>query len=261
AKRDYYANKFTNNKQNPKYAWRTINDILGRNRKQTTINEIKLPGKTVTSTDDLVDIFNDHFSNIGPKLAESIPNDNDVSFRDFITQQKSKTKNSFSFRPVSVTLVYTLLVNLSTTKATGMDKFSAKILQIAAPVIAPSLTEIFNMSIDSDQFPSDWKAARVIPLFKKGQRSMLDNYRPISILPVVSKLMERIMYDQMYEYLNQNNLFSKHQFGFRPYHSTTTTLLDYTNEWYTNMDRGLYNLVVFLDLKKAFDTVDHEILL
>ncbi|CAB3998901.1 Hypothetical predicted protein [Paramuricea clavata] len=172
AKRDYYANKFTNNKQNPKYAWRTINDILGRNRKQTTINEIKLPGKTVTSTDELVDIFNDHFSNIGPKLAESIPNDND-----------------------------------------------------------------------------------------KGQRSMLDNYRPISILPVVSKLMKRIMYDQMYEYLNQNNLFSKHQFGFRPYHSTTTTLLDCTNEWYTNMDRGLYNLVVFLDLKKALDTVDHEILL
>ncbi|CAB4034358.1 Hypothetical predicted protein [Paramuricea clavata] len=117
------------------------------------------------------------------------------------------------------------------------------------------------MSIDSDQFPSDWKATRVIPLFKKGQRSMLDNYRPISILPVVSKLIERIMYDQMYEYLNQNNLFSKHQFGFRPYQSTTTTLLDCTNEWYTNMDRGLYNLVVFLDLKKAFDTVDHEILL
>ncbi|CAB4022369.1 Hypothetical predicted protein, partial [Paramuricea clavata] len=75
-------------------------------------------------------------------------------------------------------------LNLSTTKATGMDKISAKILQVAAPVIAPSLTEIFNMSIDSEQFPSDWKAARVIPLFKKGQRSMLDNYRPISILPV-----------------------------------------------------------------------------
>ena len=156
---------------------------------------------------------------------------------------------------MSVTLVYTLLVNLSTTKATGMDKISAKILQVAAPVIAPSLTEIFNMSIDSDQFPSDWKAARIIPLFKKGQRSMLDNYRPISILPVVSKLMEIIMYDQMYEYLNQNNLFSKHQFGFRPYHSTTTTLLDCTNEWYTNMDRGLYNLVVFLDLKKASDSL------
>ena len=158
-------------------------------------------------------------------------------------------------------LVYTLLVKLSTSKVTGMDKISAKVLKVAASTIVPSLTEIFNMSIDTDQFPSEWKAARVIPLFKKGQRSMLDNYRPISILPVVSKVMERILYDQMYEYFNQKNLFSKHQFGFRPYHSTTTTLLDCTNEWYANMDRGLYNLVVFLDLKKAFDTVNHEILL
>ena len=114
------------------------------------------------------------------------------------------------------------------------------------------------MSIDTQQFPSEWKTAKVIPLFKKGQRYLLDNYRPISILPVVSKLMERILYDQMYEYFDQQNLFSKHQLGFRPYHSTTTTLLDCTNEWYANMDRGLYSLVVF---KKAFDTVNHRILI
>ena len=90
---------------------------------------------------------------------------------------------------------------------------------------------------------------------------MLDNYRPISILPVVSKLMERILYDQMFDYLKKQNILSEHQFGFRQYHSTTTTLLDCTNEWYVNMDRGLYNIVVLLDLKKAFGTVNHEILL
>ena len=105
-----------------------------------------------------------------------------------------------------ISMVYTLLVKLSTSKATGMDKNSAKVLQVAAPAIALSLTEIFNMSIDLDQLPSEWKAARVIPLFKKGQRSLLDNYRPISILPVVSKLMERILYDQMFEYLNRENI-------------------------------------------------------
>ena len=247
SKQEYYTKKFSNNKQNPKKAWRTINDVLGRNRKHSTINEIKLPGKTVTSTDELVEVFNDYFSNIGPRLAESVPNDNDVSFRQFVAQQPN---DNFSFRPVSVTSVYHLLVELSTSKATGMDNIAAKVLQMAAPVVAPSLTEIFNMSIDTQQFPSEWKTAKVIPLFKRGQRSLLDNYRPISILPVVSKLMERILYDQIYEYFNQQNLFSKHQFGFRPYHSTTTTLLNCTNEWYANMDRGLYNLVVFLDLKK-----------
>ena len=142
-----------------------------------------------------------------------------------------------------------------------MDSIAAKVLQMAALAVAPSLTEIFNMSIDTQQFPSEWKTAKVIPLFKSSQRSLLDNYRPISILPVVSKLMERILHDQIYKYYDQKNLFSKHQFGFRPYHSTTTTLLDCTNEWYANMDRGLYNLVVFLDLKKAFDTVNRSILL
>ena len=104
-------------------------------------------------------------------------NDNDVSFRQFVAQQPN---DNFSFRPVSVKRVYNLLVKLSSTsKATGMDNIGAKVLQMAAPAVAPSLTEIFKMSIDTRQFPSEWKTAKVIPLFKKGQRSLLDNYRPI----------------------------------------------------------------------------------
>ena len=168
----------------------------------------------------------------GPKLAETIPSDNDVRFRDFITQQ---TGSSFSFRPVSVTLVYNLLKKLSTFKATGMDKISVKLLKTTAPAIAPSLTEIINILTDSE-----WKNARVIASFKKGQQTILENYRPISILAVVSKLIERILYDQIYGYFNQENLFSKQQFGFRPCHSTTTTLLNCTNEWYAKIDRGLH---------------------
>ena len=89
---------------------------------------------------------------------------------------------------------------------------------------------------------------------------MLDNYRPISILPVVSKLIEWILYNQLSNYLKKESILSEYQFGFRSCHSTTT-LIDCSNEWYVNMDRGQYNLVVFLDIKKAFDTVNHDILL
>ena len=170
-------------------------------------------------------------------VVESVPNDSDISFQQFVTQQPN---DNFSFRPVSVTLVYNLSVKLSTFKGTGMDNIAAKVLQMATSVVASSLAEIFDMSIDTKQFPSEWKTAKVIPLFKRSQRSQLDNYRLISILPVVSKLIERILYN-----FDQPNLFSKHQFGFKPYHSTTTILLDCTNEWYANMDRGLYNLVLF----------------
>ena len=156
----------------------------------------------------------------------------------------------FSLQPVSIAKVYKLINNLSTSNATGIDKISAKVLGAAVSAIAPSLAEIFNMSIDSNCFPCDWKTARVIPLFKKGQRSLLDDYRRMVILPVVSKIMERLLYNQICDYFTKKQLISKHQCGFKPFHSTTTTLLDCANEWYVNMDRGLHNLVIFLDLKK-----------
>ena len=158
-------------------------------------------------------------------------------------------------------LVYTLIMKLPISKSVGLDKISTKLPQIAAPAIAQPLTKIFNKAIDLGQFPIERKAARVIPIFKEGQQTILDNYRPISILPVVSKLMERILYNQLSKYLEKESILSEYQFGFRSHHSTTTTLIDCSNEWYVNMDRGHYNLVVFLDIKKAFDTVNHDILL
>ena len=100
-------------------------------------------------------------------------------------------------------------------------------------------------------FPDEWKIARVIPLFKSGHRNMPENYRPISILPAISKIMEQILYNQLYNYLTEYGLLSSAQFGFRKSHSTATALLDCTNEWYMNIDKKMFNLVVFIDLKKS----------
>ena len=256
AKADYYRNKIATQNNNPKEAWKTINSLLGRSSSDTSVNELKVNDANLTSPGEIAEAFNTYFSNVGPILANSMA-DSSVSFEQFVKPIQSKM---LRFKLVPYSKVLNLLNSLSKSKATGLDKISGKILKAAASSIASSLTYIFNHAIISSHFPSEWKLARLLPLFKKGPRNLAENYRPISILPSISKLMERIMYDQLYEYLNENSLLSDHQFGFRKFHSTASALLDCTNSWYMNMDRKMFNLVVFLDLKKAFDTVNHDIL-
>ena len=255
---NYYRNKIALQKDNPKDAWRTINNLLGKTRNNTVVNELKLNDASYKySPEEIAEAFNNYFTNIGPNLAHVMA-DSSVSFESFIKPSQSEISQ---FRTVSNAKVQTLLCGLSKSKAIGIDKISGKILKVAATAISPSLTYIFNQAIISCCFPDDWKVARVLPLYKKGPRNLPDNYRPISILPAISKIMERILYNQLYEYLSTNDLLCERQFGFRRLHSTVSALLDSTNSWYINMDRKMFNLVVFLDLKKAFDTVNHKILL
>ena len=117
------------------------------------------------------------------------------------------------------------------------------------------------MSLRLSEVPNDFKTARVVPLYKKGDCNSEGNYRPVSILPVVSKIFERIVYNQLYSYLCENNLIYEYQSGFRSCFSTDTALTYLSDKIRFNMDEGLYTGVILLDLQKAFDTVDHVILL
>ena len=110
-------------------------------------------------------------------------------------------------------------------------------------------------------FPDIWKVARVTPVFNSGQKSNLSNYSPISVLSVFSRLLEKLAHDQFFDFLRANELLSENQFAFRKSHSTITSMLNITETWYKNIDKRKRNVSIFLDLKKAFDTVDHDILL
>ena len=142
-----------------------------------------------------------------------------------------------------------------------MDQISNKVIKLAAPVIYKQLTELFNLSLKSGEYPDDWKLAKVFPVFKAGERNDPNNYRPISILSTISRVFEKLVYEQIYNYLIKHNLLDSRQSGFRSLHSTVTALLDLTNQWCFNIDRGLVSGILFLDLKKAFNTVDHQLLL
>ena len=120
------------------------------------------------------------------------------------------------------------------------------------PSIHPSIhPDIFNLSIASNVFPSDWKVAKISPVFKSGNKSEANNYRPISVLPTIARVFEKLVFEQLYSYFSENKFLYENQSGFRALHSTVTALLDMTNEWCCNIDKGMVSGVLFLDLKKA----------
>ena len=160
----------------------------------------------------------------------------------------TKSSKEFVFEEITSAHIYSLLSKLCKSKATGLDSISAKLLRECPDLIAESLTLIFNQSLLTGIFPDEWKSARVTPLYKNsGKRNDPTNYRPISVIPVVAKVFERVVYDQLYHHLTENRILSRYQSGFRSLHSTVTALLEATDSWAVNVDRGLVNAVVFLD--------------
>ena len=222
------------------------------------IADIEIGDIRISSASEMAEAFNCHFANIGHDLARDIPSaDTDTVPESYLIS----TNATFSFKSCSPNEVRKLLEKLDTKKSTGLDNLPSRMLKIAAGVLAPSLAFLFNQSISSGIVPTEWKLARVTPIFKKGKRQDVNNYRPISIIPAVAKVFERIIYDQFFKYLNDNDLLVNCQSGFRSLHSTLTSLLEASNSWSVNIDNGLINGVIFIDLKKVFDTIDHKILL
>lgn len=255
AKRVFYTTNIQQSKDDPKRMWKLVNSLLNRKSKNTVITKLKTSGPHIQTSDPIKisQALNEHFVSVGPELAKDIP--------DTPYQAPTPATSCFTFKPIAAPYLINLINKLHSNKATGLDGIPARMLKLAAPIIVNSLVDTINSSLREGCFPDMWKLAKVFPIFKDGDRSDCNNYRPISILAVVSKLIEKVVFNQLYDYLISNNLLSEHQSGFRPSHSTLTALLKNTIYWLSNMDSGKLNLAVFIDLKKAFDTVDHEIVL
>ena len=172
-----------------------------------------------------------------------------------------RTDLKFKFQAVSKFEVERNLKSIKRSKATGLDDLPPGLLKDSAELIAAPLTHLVNLSLATNIFPADWKNAKIIPIYKSGTHSNLDNYRPISILPVLSKIIEKIVHRQLMSFLDKNSLLSEFQFGFRRGLSTelaTTLLLDDIRR---EVDSGKLVGAVFIDLSKAFDTISHAKLL
>ena len=168
---------------------------------------------------------------------------------------------SFQFKTVTPKDVSDTIRILKPTSSSGHDDISTKLLKQISDVITPTLTLITNQSLCTGIFPEKLKIAKVIPLYKKDNPHIFDNYRPISLLPSASKVIEKLVFKQLYDYFLSNELIYKNQYGFRDEHSTELAGLELTDRIHHLLDNGKIPLTVYLDLSKAFDTLDHRILL
>ena len=219
AKMNYYNAFFKDNRRNIKNTWKGINRLIGNEPKFNKITQLDTGDTVNTDPIEISNILNTHFSKIGPSLASQII-DTSSNFTDYVTP----AEHIFNLAKVSCQEVFNLIQKIPNNKASGLDNISARLLKEASPIVTRSLTFIINQSITTGIFPNAWKRARVSPIFKEDLRTDPNNYRPISVLPIVSKLIERVVFNQLYEYLNNNNLLTESQSGFRPMFFLVTCL-------------------------------------
>ena len=262
AKRNQYQTFIENNKDKPSSIYKIFKEVgAGKGpQKQTNIGSVRNANTHTEDPTEIANIFNNFFVNIANKLKEPVTKTDHEKLRQFC-QGNLSTNTKFVIPDIDKEKVMNFLSNIDTSKSTGTDNIGPRLLNLAAPHIADSLTFICNHSINNSTFPNKWKEAKVVPLHKNGPHEDVNNYRPISILPVMSKMLEKHVHDSLYSFLHEFNLLHKTQSGFRSKHSCETALVHMIDNWLTAIDNGKMIGVVLVDFKKAFDLVDHQILL
>ena len=259
AKMNYFGSQFEKYRGDVKRTWAAVNEILNRNKKSTEFPKYFLiNGSKITNAKLIADNFNAFFANVGPNLSKNIKLSCNKSIQHFLTMP---VNTSFSFHTISESDVLKVIQELKPKTSHGHDNISTKVLKRIYHIILPVLSLIINQSLMTGIFPNRLKIARVIPLYKKDNEHILDNYRPISLLTAISKVFEKIVFKQIYEYFTTNNLFYDHQYGYRTLHSTELATMEMTDRILMDIDNKNLPISVFLDLSKAFDTLDHDILL
>ena len=167
----------------------------------------------------------------------------------------------FHIKSTSEEKVFKIMENIEISKAAGIDKLPGNFLKDDAKILSKLISEICNLSISHGIFPNDCKVAKLKPIFKKGKKVDLSNYRPISLLPLISKIIEKVVHDQTHEFLSDNKILYNYQLGFRTNHSTNLCLSFLTGKILKDFDEGLLTGMILIALQKSFDTINHKILL
>ena len=257
SKQSYFSDKFDANKQNPKKSFGVINEALGRQSSRKVVSEVLVDNNKLTNKGDIANAFNDYFSNIGSRLAENFTYS--TNYLDYLSSLP-RSSTTFDFVPITVVTLKSIIDSLKSSSP-GHDEIPIKIYTDNFDLLGPEICLICNESLKQGVFPQQLKTAKVVPIFKAGDTKLTSNYRPISLLNSFSKIIEKAVYLQIYDYLTRNNLLSERQYGFRAGLSTENAINDMLSRIYHALDRREYALCVMIDLSKAFDTLNRTILM
>jgi len=231
----------------------TISKVLDRSSNSQIPRSLTVEGKRLSRETDVLQALSHHFVSVGQNLAGQIQQNSNDDPLKHITQEES----SISFTPVDCNYVRKAIQPLKNRKASGTDMVPIMLIKDVTDLISQPLTMIFNSSLRTGVFPGIWKVAKVTLIFKSGSRSNANNYRPILEVSVFPRILERIVHNQIYEHLKATNPLTMSQSAFQKCCSTIKSLIDSTDKWYDNINDKQLNLTIFLDLNKAFDTVNH----
>ncbi|CAK1585636.1 unnamed protein product [Parnassius mnemosyne] len=260
----YYCNEFTKCKNKPKKMWDLINTLaVNKIKNGCAVPKLSTISGIISDGCKVCETFNNYFLTIGTELANNIhPKYHTSSVHTLMYKNTYQHNITLSeLEPCSVKEVLKIINNINNHTSTGIDGISPKALKCIKNVIATDLTNCINKCLSNGLFPDSLKIAKVSPIHKSGPKTDPSNYRPISVLPVISKVFEKVIYKRLNEYFNAKNFFIEQQYGFRSKSNTLSAAIDVVTKIKTNIDRKHVCLGIFIDLKKAFDTVSHSKLL
>ena len=258
SRKNYYSSKYNSYKGNVKATWDLINAVLKpmSNRMNSSIRELLINGNKVSDLKEIVNLASEFFSRVGMNIGNCLPS-SATHYRSFLN---ASLPESFFFDWIREDEVHKSINSLKN-KNCPVNCVPVRVYKFVSNIISPILCKIFNKCVTLGIFPDVLKIARVVPIYKGGDELQLTNYRPISVLPTLSKVFEKIVHSKLVNYLNLNRVIFDGQYGFRSNRSTADAFVDLSSYIYTELDKGHYVFSLFLDFRKAFDVVDHELLL
>ena len=257
AEADYYKESFNSKIHSMKEMWKELGNLLNSNKTKNnnSISKLIINNEELTNNKDIANALNTHFTTIGKNLADKVIPQENNSFKAYLTDP---IKCSLFLRPTNSDEI---IKEINQLKNKATIDIRVTLLKHVKQELVDGLVIIFNKSFQEGCFPEVLKLAKVIPVHKGDETTDPTNYRPIFLLSVFDKLIEKVMLNRILKFLNKNSILYKYQFGFRKNHATTHALTEVIDYIYKSLDDGNYVFGIYIDLKKAFDTVQHQILL